>query len=112
MRYPRVLNRAAQPNEPKALEEGAVPRHESTGRHTRPRTLEEQRAQASFDKLVNVGEVVRRVPGAKILRPAAEHRIKVRDDDAEVRVTPPTRRESRTRARTRAIARCDGYRCR
>ena len=93
MRHPRILNRAAQADQPKALEEGAVPSQDPACCQTRPRALDEQPAESSYDILVEVREMVGRIPGAKVLRPAAEHWIEVRNDDAEVRVTPPTGRE-------------------
>jgi len=88
MRHPRILNRAAQANNPEALEEGTIPCRHTTGRQTRSGTLEEQPAESPFDILVDISEMVRRVAGAKVLTPATEHRIEVRNDDAEVRVAP------------------------
>ena len=84
MRHPRILNRAAQAKEPEGLEEGTMPRRCLPRGQTRPRALEAQPAESSFDVLVDIGEVVRRIPRAKVLSPAAEHRIHVRDDAAEV----------------------------
>src|SRR3954447_16107691 len=88
MRHPRILNRPAQADEPEGLEEGTQPRRRPPSRQPRPRALAEQPAESSFDILIKVGEVVRRVPRAKVLSPAAEHRMEVRNDHAEVRVTP------------------------
>ena len=91
MRHPRILNRAAQAEKPEALEEGTVPRYRSTGGQTGPRALEEQPTESSFDILVDISKVVRRIARAKVLPPAAEHRIEVRNDEAEICVTPPAR---------------------
>ena len=93
MHDPRILNRAAQANEPEGLEEGTRPRHRPPRGQTRPRALEEQPAESAFDVLVEVGEMVRRITRAKVLPPAAEHRIQLRDHEAEVRVTPGARRQ-------------------
>ena len=89
MRHPRILNRAAQAYEPKVLEEGTLPRFGPTGSQTRSCALEKQPAESPFDILVDVSEVVRRIARAKVLSPPAEHRIEIRNDDAEVRVAPP-----------------------
>src|SRR5258706_16082093 len=88
MRHLRILNRAAQAKESQGFEEGTPPRRRLRCHQTGPRTLQEQPAEALFDILVDVREVVRRVAGAKVLRPTAEHRVHIRNDDAEVRVTP------------------------
>jgi len=88
MRHPRILNRAAQTDEPKDLEEGTTPRHGLTGGETGPGALETQPAQAPFDVLVDAREVVRRITRAKVLSPPAEHEIHVGDDAAEILVTP------------------------
>ena len=69
MRHPRILNRAAQTDEPKVLEEGTPPRTCPTGRETRPRALEQQPAESAFDILVDVSEVVRRIARAKVTDP-------------------------------------------
>src|SRR5262249_42733223 len=37
---------------------------------------------------IEIGEVIRRVARAKVLAPATEHRIEIRDDPAQVLVTP------------------------
>ena len=73
MRHPRILNRAAQANEPEAFEEGAIPGSRPTSGPTRPRALHEQPAETAFDVLVEVGEMVRRVARPKYLAPAPEH---------------------------------------
>lgn len=93
MRHPRILNRAAQAYEPQVLEEGTLPRLCPTGRQPRPHALEQQPAESAFDILIDVSEVVRRIARAKVLSPPAEHRIEVRNDEAEIRVTPPARRQ-------------------
>jgi len=61
MRHPRILNRAAQANEPEGFEEGTTPGLRPTGGQSRPCALEEQSAESPFDVLVEVGEVVRRL---------------------------------------------------
>ena len=68
MRHPRILNRAAQAKKPEGLEEGTPPRVGPTGHEPRPRTLEQEPAEALFDILVEVREVVRRITGAEVLR--------------------------------------------
>jgi hypothetical protein len=69
---------------------------------TESSTLEEQPAESPCDVLVEVGEVVRRVPRAKVVTPTTEHRIEVRNDGAEIRVTPsPGRQVSHASAHPR-----------
>ena len=70
MRHPRILNRAAQANEPEGFKEGTPPRRRLLGRVTRARALEPQPAESSLDILVDGREVVRRVPGAEVRTPA------------------------------------------
>src|SRR5687768_3581450 len=48
MRHPRILNRAEQADQPKALEEGAVPSQDPACCQTRPRALDEQPAESSY----------------------------------------------------------------
>ena len=80
MRHPRILNRAAQADEPKGLEEGASPRHRPPRHETRPGALEPQPTKAPFNVLVEVGKMVRRIARAKVLTPTAEHRVEFRND--------------------------------
>ena len=102
MRHPRILNRAAQAYEPQVLEEGTLPRSCPTRSQTRPSALEKQPAKSTFDILVDVSEVVRRITRAKVLPPPAEHRIEIRNDDTEIRMSPPAgRQRSHTSAHPR-----------
>ncbi len=72
---PRILNGAAQADEPEGFEEGAIPRGRPTSGPTRPRALHEQPAEATFDVLIQVRKLVRRVARTKVLPPAPKHRI-------------------------------------
>ena len=70
MHHLRIPNRTAQANEPKGFEEGASPHCCPTSGQTSPRALHEQAAKSSLDVLVDVSEMVRRIPRAKVPGPS------------------------------------------
>ena len=85
---PRILNGPAQAVESQGLEEGTTPDIHPAGAKSAPASLDEQGVQPVFDVTVDVDEFGRRIARAKVLPPATEHRIHVRDDAADILVTP------------------------
>src|SRR5687767_1419698 len=83
MHHPRIPNRPAQAEESQGFEEGASPRLGTAGAESRTDPLEQQAAQALLDVRIERDEVVRRVARPKVLRPATEHRIHIRNDATE-----------------------------
>jgi hypothetical protein len=88
MRHPRILNRAAQADESQGFEEGAAIVGAIAKEPTRSSACAPQGVEPVFDVAVDVMKLRRRVTCAKVLRPAAEHRIDVRNDTAQILVTP------------------------
>ena len=91
MRHPRILNRAAQAVEAQGFEEGTTPLRRATDPAPAAGPLDEEPVEAVLDVAVHVEEFGRRIARAKVLSPPAEHRIEIRNDDAEIRMAPPAR---------------------
>ena len=88
MRHPRVLDRAAQTTEPQGFEEGTTPLSRAAGTETSPRAFAQEATQPLLDVAVKVMKLRRRIARAKVLTPPTEDGIQIRDDGAEVLVTP------------------------
>ena len=88
MRHPRILNRAAQADESQAFEEGAAVVGAIPKASTRSGACTPQRVEAVFDVAIDMMKLRRRIAGAKVLCPTAEHGIHVGNDAAEILVTP------------------------
>src|SRR5687768_6385691 len=93
MRHPRILNRSAQADEAQGFEEGATDIEAMRNPATRAGAGAPQGMEPVRDIAIEVMKRRRRVARAKVLRPAAEHRIHVRNDAAEILVTPRAGRQ-------------------
>ena len=91
MHHPRIPNRAAQTDKPQGLEERTTPGPRPTGPQTGTRALEQQAAQTPPHVVVELSEVVRRIPRSEILPPPPKNPVHVRDDQTQVRVTAASR---------------------
>jgi hypothetical protein len=88
LRGPRILNGSTQAVESQGLEEGTTPPSRATRAKATARTLDQQGVQPLFDIRVDLDEFRRRIARAKVLSPAAEHGIQVRDDAADILMAP------------------------
>src|SRR2546422_1429288 len=91
MRHPRILNGSAQATEPQGFEEGTVPSVGASGAEPRACSLEQQASQPFLDVRIDLAECHRRVARAKVVAPAAEDAIQIRDNTAEVLMAPTAR---------------------
>ena len=88
MRHPRILNRAAQADESQGFEEGAAAIGLISKSATRAGARAPQGVKPVLDIAIDVHKLDRRIARAKVLSPAAEHGIHVRDHAAEILVAP------------------------
>ena len=88
LRGPRILNGSAQAVESQGFEEGTVPSGSTTGPKARPRPLDEQGVETIFDESIHLDKFHRGIARAKVLAPAAQHRIDIRNDATNIRMAP------------------------
>src|SRR6185295_5669714 len=99
-------NRAAQADESQGLEEGTVPAPRITGTKAAVGPFESQAEKPFLHVPVDVSEFHRRVPRAKVLPPAPDDAIHVRNDETQIDVTPlPRGQLAHARAHPRHRAR-------
>src|SRR5204863_1371917 len=80
MHAPRILNGTAQAVESQGFEEGTSPAVRPAGAKTTPRALDEQTMEPPLDVGIHLDKLRRRIPGTKVLPPAAQHGVHVRND--------------------------------
>ena len=93
MRHPRISNRAAQADEPQGFEEGTADLDARRDTPTRASARAPQGVETVRHVPIDMVKLGRRIARAKVVRPAAEYRIHVRNDAAEILVAPRSGRQ-------------------